>query len=164
MEAMLGRRVDDGVSGWIAYTLSRSERRYGETDWTLYVRDQTHNMNAVLAIDMPWALRASGRYRYVTGYPVTPIVNADYDADSARFVPESGEHHAERLPAYQQLDLRIEKTFGDRRAAHVIAYLDIQNVTNRRNAEFFRYSHDYRKRFDFPGLPILPSLGLEARF
>jgi TonB family protein len=164
LEAMLARRVSRGVSGWIAYTLCRSERRHAGGDWSLYARDQTHNLNAVLSVDLPWALRLGGRYRYVTGYPATPIVSAGFDTDTARYVPERGELNAVRLPAFQQLDLRLEKLFGERRAAHVTAYLDVQNVTNRRNAEFFQYSYDFSKRYDFPGLPILPSLGLEAGF
>jgi hypothetical protein len=40
-------------------------------------------------------------------------------------------------------------------------YLDIQNVTNRRNAEGISYSEDYSTRSYTRGLPIFPSIGLE---
>jgi len=109
-------------------------------------------------------MQATGRYRYVTGNPVTPVVGREIDTDAGRYVPRLGKTLSDRLPSFQQLDLRLEKAFGDRSASHVLAYIDVQNVTNRHNAEFFRYSFDYSKRYDFPGLPILPSVGLEAKF
>ena len=42
-------------------------------------------------------------------------------------------------------------------------WLDVQNVTNRRNAEELFYSADYQQRGYVEGLPILPSLGMEVR-
>ncbi|MFC1610538.1 TonB family protein [Myxococcota bacterium] len=163
-EIMLMRHVDRGINGWIAYSVSRSERRRQQGDWHIYARDQTHNLNLVISVDLPWGLRMGGRYRYVTGYPATPVVGADYDTDTARYIPLRGEKLTDRLPAFQQLDLRIEKLFGERTDNHIIVYVEVQNATNRRNAEFFEYSYDYSKRYEFPGLPILPSVGVEARF
>ncbi|MEE8408543.1 MAG: TonB-dependent receptor [Myxococcota bacterium] len=164
-EVLLSRSMSRGISGWLAYSLSRSERRHQGREWSLYVRDQTHNLSFVVSVDLPSNLRAGVRYRYVTGYPDTPVDGyLYYDSDAARFVPKLGEIRSDRLPSFQQLDLRLEKAFGSRDATHVIAYIDVQNVTNRRNAEFFYYSFDFSKRYDFPGLPILPSIGLEARF
>lgn len=163
-ELLIMRRLANGVTGWLSYSLSRSERRNRGGEWQLYARDQTNNLAALASVDTVWDMRLGARVRYVTGYPYTPVIDSDFDADTARYSPETGEPQSHRLPAFFQLDLRAERLFGDREATHIIVYADVQNVTNHRNAEFFGYSDDFRERYAYPGLPILPSLGLEARF
>jgi hypothetical protein len=57
-----------------------------------------------------------------------------------------------------QLDARIAKRFTfDRVKAEV--YLDVQNVTNRSNAEDIVYNYNYTNRDYITGLPILPVAG-----
>lgn len=41
-------------------------------------------------------------------------------------------------------------------------YLDVQNVYNRQNPEFVRYSFNYSKQGCFTGFPIIPSLVFDA--
>jgi hypothetical protein len=43
-----------------------------------------------------------------------------------------------------------------------VAYLDVQNVCNRRNPEGVQYSYDFRQSSVQQGLPLLPILGLRA--
>lgn len=163
-ELMVQQQPWHGLSGWVSYSLSKSERRQGQDDWTLYARDQTHNVSALASYDATADLRFGARVRYVTGYPWTPVVDADFDSDTARFVPVPGDAKSERVPAFASLDLRVEKVFGERAGQHVIVFADVQNVTNRRNAEYFQYSFDYAHRTSYPGLPFLPSVGVEAVF
>lgn len=40
-------------------------------------------------------------------------------------------------------------------------YLDVQNVTNRGNAEGVTYNNDYSVRTYTTGLPVFPSIGVE---
>src|SRR5262249_31794093 len=49
----LRRRLRDGLFGWIAYTLSRSERRYaGDPGYRLLDYDQTHVLSAVASYEI----------------------------------------------------------------------------------------------------------------
>lgn len=67
---------------------------------------------------------------------------------------------SERLPAFFQLDLRVDHAW--RRPWGVLnLYIDVQNVTNRRNAEGVTYNEDYTHRSFTRGLPIFPSIGVE---
>lgn len=67
---------------------------------------------------------------------------------------------SERLPAFFQLDLRVDHAW--RRPWGVLnLYIDVQNVTNRRNAEGVTYNEDYTQRSFTRGLPIFPSIGVE---
>ncbi len=44
------------------------------------------------------------------------------------------------------------------------AYLEVQNVTNRKNPEAAAYSFDYSRRGFYTGLPLFPSFGLRAEY
>jgi hypothetical protein len=43
-------------------------------------------------------------------------------------------------------------------------YLDVQNVTNRQNAEFRFENFDCSQTVEIPSLPIFPSLGFRAEW
>jgi hypothetical protein len=44
----------------------------------------------------------------------------------------------------------------------LMAYLELRNTYNRRNAEGKNYSYDYAQSANQSGLPILPVLGLRG--
>ncbi|HET6343828.1 MAG TPA: TonB-dependent receptor, partial [Myxococcota bacterium] len=163
-EILLRRKLSKGIMGWLAYSISKSERRSDSAlPFRLYARDQTHNFNGVLSVELPFDMHVGGRLRYVTGYPVFPIVGAVYDADANAYAPQQGGSMI-RLPAFAQLDLRWDMQFGSPDGPGALVFLDVQNVTNRTNAEYYQYSQDYSQRYAYPGLPFLPSVGVEVRY
>ena len=62
-----------------------------------------------------------------------------------------------------QLDLRAEYAFVWSRAT-LRLYLDVQNVTYRRNPEEIVYSADWSQRGAITGLPTLAVLGARVQF
>jgi hypothetical protein len=157
--------------GWVAYTLSRSERNdntNGST-WHLYDYDQTHILTVVASYILPYGFQVGARFRLVSGNPYTPVVRAVYDADTQSYAPVNGPTNSARLPVFHQLDLRVDRTWVFDTFSFMI-YVDVQNVYNRVNANSFaqfglppvNYSYDFRQQTYFPGLPILPVLGLQA--
>jgi hypothetical protein len=67
---------------------------------------------------------------------------------------------SERLPAFLQLDLRLDHAW--RRSWGVLnLYLDVQNVTNRDTPEGVTYNKDFTQRSYTTGLPVFPSIGAE---
>ena len=162
---LLVRAVGVGpLSGWISYTLSRAERRDepGEP-YRLFSFDQTHSLTVLAAARLPWKLFAGARFRYVTGDPTTPITGSIFDADSDSYIPLPGATNSERLDAYHELDLRIERTWLFD-SWKLTGFLDVQNVYSHRNPEGYSYSYDYRQRELIAGLPVLPSFGVKGEF
>lgn len=147
-----------GFSGWLAVTASRSERRDHPGDWRL--SDYDAPLVAALVVERTvGAWRFGSRARYSSGAPRTPVVGAYYDLGVSRYAPLLGAINSERLPDFFQLDLRIDRQFHLSEAAKAEVYLDVLNVTGRRNAEEYLYSRDFRTRGTISGLPFLVVLG-----
>ncbi|MBC7692352.1 MAG: TonB-dependent receptor [Methylotenera sp.] len=150
-------------TGWISYTLSRSTRWQPFQPESLSQYDQTHNLNLLGSVDLPRNWKIAGRLRFVTGNPSTPISDGVYDADNDVYIPVRGVYFSERLAPFYQLDIRVDKKWIHDRWI-LSMYLDIQNVTNRKNVEAVQYSYDYRARANVASLPILPTLGIKGEF
>jgi hypothetical protein len=147
------------LSGWVSYSLMRAERRDGpDATWRLFDFDQTHLLVVVASVELPFGFRVGGRLRAATGYPRTPVVGAYFDARTDTFQPIRGDHNADRLPPFFQLDLRAEKT-GTVGPLTWSLYLDLINVTNTANAEEVTYSFDYTQKKYLNSLPLFAMLG-----
>lgn len=164
LEVMIRRDPAPWFYGYLAYTLLKSERRDGPgTPLRPFEFDQTHVLTLSGTARLPWQIEASLRFRYVSGTPDTPILGALYLSDWDVYLPVAGKPWSTRLPAFNQLDLRIDKriTF---RSWVLSLYLDVYNVYNQQNVEQYLYSYDYRKKVALSGLPIIPSLGVKGEF
>lgn len=150
----------DGFA-YLAYTVSRSERRREGGDWRLFDTDQTHVLSLAASQGLGRGWNVGLRFRVVTGNPTTPITGATYDVRTGVYLPTYGATNSRRDPAFHQLDARVEKqwTVGP---AKVAAYLDVQNVYIAQNQEGFRYSFDYAKREAVTGMQLFPNLGLRG--
>ena len=81
-----------------------------------------------------------------------------FNGEDGTYLPLDGPIRGERLPAFHQLDLRVDKRWVLRRVMMNL-YLDVQNIYNHQNPEAVNYSYDWRDRQYTTGLPISPSLG-----
>lgn len=116
LELLLRRAETHRLHGWLAYTLSRSERRvdgvWGPSDW-----DQRHIFNVLASYDLGRGYSIGGRAHLNTGRPFP--------------VPQAGNNSQieyRRLPAYYQLDARAAKRMVFDRFT-LTAYLEIGNLT-----------------------------------
>jgi hypothetical protein len=157
MEVLLRRKIGR-VTGWIAYTLSRSERLYScglrPSDY-----DQSHVLNFVLQVRLPWRLVAGARLYFASGRPTTLI-------DPATGLSQT--RNNARLPDYVQLDLRLDREWIFQRWA-LAAFLEIVNSTYSENVFNVTYpTEGGLVRYDKPELNafhwILPSIGVRGRF
>ena len=163
-ELLVRQQLARKFFGWVSYTLSRSERKdHADESWHPFQFDQTHILTLVASRVLPRGFQVGGRYRFVTGTPMTPIEGSYYDAVSDRYTPISGQTLGARLPAFNQLDLRVDKTFTFDKW-RFSAYLDVQNAYNAANPEALSYNYDYRISHPVSGLPILPILGIRGDF
>ena len=164
LEVIARHEFTNNFSGWLAYTLSRSTRRdSGAAEDRLFDYDQTHILTMVASYMLPRNWQIGGRFRLVSGNPITPVVGAVYNASTDRYDPYYGKVNSDRLPMFEQLDLRIDKRWIYQRWM-LNVYLDIQNVFNRSNTEAYSYNYNFRKYNPEQGLPILTILGIKAEF
>jgi TonB family protein len=154
--------------GWISYSLSRTRRDQRVVGGTVEpggdAYDQPHNLVALGTLELPevWTgLSAGFRARYATGNPYARTVGAVYDADADRYQGVQDPSSIARMPDFFQLDLRVDKRWTFQRWM-LSAYLEVQNATNRKNAEGVAYNYDYTQRGWSTGLPLYPSFGIRA--
>jgi hypothetical protein len=151
LELMLRRPLTQRLSGWIAYTLSKSDRLIGyyrtkaASDW-----DQRHILNLVLGYRLRGGWAMSGRVHYNTGRPYPVYQECTFRVDY------------QRLPPFFQLDGRIDKRFVFDRFV-LSAYLELVNSTLSREV------YDIKRRcddtLDEKGFRIvLPSVGVHAEW
>lgn len=156
--------------GWVAYSLSRTRRDQSQSGGRLEQEgsdyDQPHNLVAVGTVELPelWQGLSFGfRLRYTSGNPFERVRTAAYDADADAYQPITTGRYDARMPDFFQLDLRIDRK-RTYRLWTFTSYLEVQNVTLRKNAEFPAYSFDYKKQGWVSGIGIFPSFGLRAEY
>jgi len=164
LEALVKARLGDRFFGWLSYTYQRAFRRdgFGRPE-RRFDYDQPHLLTLLGTWTFNERWSAGARFRVVSGNPTTPITGSVLDAASGTFVPVYGATNAGRLPAFWQLDLRVDKTWTYQ-TWKLGLFLDVQNATNRGNVEGYSYRYDYAERTPATGLPILPILGLKAEW
>jgi TonB family protein len=163
-QVLLRQELAKGFFGWITYSAIRSQRRdHPGLPYRLFDYDQTHVLGVLASYELGRGWEAGARFRYTSGFPRTPVVGSFYDSRDDQFQPLFGPHNSTRIPAFYQLDVRLEKAFTLRRYK-LNAFLDVQNVTNRKNAEEVIYNFDFTRRAYISGLPTLVVLGLRLEF
>ncbi|MES1171855.1 MAG: TonB-dependent receptor [Bacteroidota bacterium] len=164
IELVARHEFTNKFAGWLAYTLSRATRHDdGATADRLFDYDQTHILTMVGSYMLPRNWQIGGRFRLVSGNPVTPVTGAVYNASVDRYLPTYGQVNSARLPLFHQLDVRLDKRWVYQRWM-LNLYLDVQNIYNHVNADNYDYNFNFRKSNPQQGLPILTILGIKAEF
>jgi len=159
VQLLLRQEMWKGFFGWVSYAISRSERRVeGEEDYRKFDFDQPHVLSIVGSQEIGrWTFGA--RFRYATGNPRTPVEASTYDARTDRYDPVFGPQNSIRIPAFWQLDLRVERMFPLGEQVRLLVFADVQNVTSRENAEEIVYSASFRQRKTISSLPTIAIIG-----
>ncbi len=159
VQLLLRQQLWDGFFGWVAYTISRSERRDPPGgSWRLFDYDQPHVLTVVASKELG-AWTGGVRLRYARGLPRTPVVGAFFDAKDDLYQPIFGPQNSIRLPDFWQLDLRVDRSFDLGDAGRLLLYVEGLNVANRANGEEFTYSVDFTRRGTITGLPAIAVVG-----
>jgi hypothetical protein len=159
VQVLVRQRPWHGLSGWMAYTISRSERRDEPSEgWRLFDYDQPHALT-VVANQTLGAWTVGARLRVASGLPRTPVTGAFFDAKDDLFDPVFGPQNSTRLPTFWQLDARIDRSFALGHGVGLHVYVEGLNLTNRANAEEYVYNLDYTRRGTVTGLPLIALAG-----
>lgn len=163
-EVFVRKELTRNFFGWLSYTISRSQRKERSSEpWVLFDLDQTHILTLLGVYRLSHGWQVGGRFRLVSGNPYTPAVGSTFDPGTGDYIPIWGPDNSRRVPLFHQLDLRVDKRWVFRRVM-LNLYADVQNVYNRRNAEFINYSYDFGQTQFIPSLPIIPSLGVRLEW
>jgi TonB family protein len=163
-ELLARRLLTERLFGWVSYTFSRSERRDrpGEA-LRLFDNDQTHVLTAIASYKLTDGWELGARMRFATGNPLTPVTGAVRDDGTDVFIPTFGRVNSQRLPAFHQLDIRVDKNFVFERWS-LNVYLDLTNAYNNPAKEGVLYNYNYTESAYLKGLPLLPVLGAKGSF
>jgi TonB family protein len=159
-QLLLRKELSSRVFGWISWTILRSERRDADTSsFRISDYDQSHVVTALASVDLGRGFELGARVRYATGLPRTPVVASYWDARRDRYQPVFGELNSTRLPDFVALDVRLARVTKLGGGVELETYVDVQNVTNRKNAEEIVYDETFTKKGFIRGVPLLPVAG-----
>lgn len=141
---LLFRKNKGHFTGWVAYTLSKSEQHtpggragglgINNGDWYNTPYDRTHDVSVAgtYRLNEKWSFGTNLVFQ--TGRPVT-YPNGQYEYEDIS-VASYADRNSDRLPAYHRLDLSVNYQPGRRENARWKGewVLGIYNVYNRKNA------------------------------
>jgi hypothetical protein len=148
--------------GWLSLTAARALRVDEEGRSFPGDYDQPISVTAVGAYDLGKEWELSGRVQYTSGQPFTPLYGVYVPSDTF-FTPIRGELNSDRYPYYFRVDARVQKKWS-RSYTDWTLYLDVYNLTSRRNAFIAFYNYDYTELLERAGIPIVPTFGLEVEY
>lgn len=152
------------LSGSVSYTLSRAERQDAPS---LPFRLADFDQPQILQVRARYVLCGFGiglRLRYTSGLPRTEVIDSYYSARDDQFQPVFGTHNGVRLPDFVALDAQLDRTFQLRSGVTLAIWLDVQNLTNRKNAEELVYRYDFSEHDYITGLPTVAVLGARLSY
>lgn len=132
-------------TGWISYTLSRSERQTAGIsggNWILNRYDRTHNLSIVANHEFDKRHSLSANFTYASG---TPATYADARLEYQQWdIPynTTDERSNYRLPAYHRLDLSYTLKGHQRKRWQGEWVFSLYNVYMRRNAYSIFFQQD----------------------
>jgi TonB family protein len=166
LETLLRVKPRSNLYGWLAYTLSRSERRSrpGEP-MVLFGFDSTHVLTALASYRLGRGWEIGSKLQFVSGNPYTPIAGALYSSSTDTYLPVMGNRMSRRYPAYHELDVRIQKRWQLGRSTALTIYLDLINVYGKDRIVGLQCSPDLTQcQYEKHPMPFLPSVGVRGEF
>jgi len=165
-EFLLRKRYG-AISGWIGYTLSRSEEQFADINNGQPFparQDRTHDISIVAIYNYSEKWTFSAAWVYNTGNAVT-FPSGNYQLEGTRLVPLYTERNGYRMPAYHRLDLSATWTLGPKTNLNFSLY----NAYDRMNpyAIYFRRDpNDPNKTqaVQTTFFPIIPSVTYNFTF
>ncbi len=130
-------------NGWIAYTLSRTERKIdgiNEGKWYAAKQDRTHDISVVGIFDLNKKWSFSATWVYNTGNAVTFPTGKYKVDDQVQFV-YSGRNE-ERMPAYHRMDIGATWTNKKTEKFESSWNFSIYNLYARENAYSITFKQD----------------------
>ncbi len=164
---ILVKRNQGPLTGWIAYTLSRSDRRFPALGrkWVPSAFDRRHDLTLVAnyRLNRKWDFGVN--FVYATGTPYTKAKNIY--VINQNFVNEYGSHNGARLNDNHRLDISLTYHFAPRNRLKQSINVSVYNLYASEN-QLFRYMGYEDGLYYFQTVNslyrLLPSVGYSLRF
>ena len=170
IEFFLRQPITERFFGWVAYSLSDSERTdiSGSAQYP-YDYDEPNVITVVGNYKINPGWDAGLKVLYDTGHPWTPVSGASEAVTTVNGAPTTfynaqyGASDSARLPDYFRVDFSTSiKTVYDTWEWKI--YLDITNLTGVKNVLGYNYNVNYTQTSAVYDLPFLPYLGIEVKY
>jgi outer membrane receptor protein involved in Fe transport len=152
---MLLRKTKGKATGWISYTLAKSERKFVNLNngaWYPYKFDRRHDISYVGAYSFSDNLSISATWMFGTSYPVTLMSGKYFGYGTIQYRDEEGVLFQEdfatlyaaknnlRFESIHRLDLGINYKWINKKGKKRMLVGGIYNAYSRMNASFYYYS------------------------
>lgn len=131
----LVKKTEGKFTGWIGYTLSRTERKIdgiNSDKWYVARQDRTHDLSLVTMYQVTPRWSLSGLFVYNTGNAVTfPSGKYSIGGNTTYYYTERNGY---RMPAYHRLDIGATYTKPHKKRFESSWNLSVYNVYGRQNA------------------------------
>lgn len=151
---ILLRKNKGRLTGWLGYTLAKSEQRtpgrtsmepgINDGNWYNSNFDKTHDLSITGSYDLSKKWQLNTNFIFQTGLATTyPTGQYEYEGIT---IPVYGERNGDRLPAYHRMDISAtyNPAIGEEKKFQSSWNFGIYNVYNRKNA----YSISFRENSD----------------
>ena len=140
---LLAKKKIGLVSGWISYTLSKSERKIegiNGGDWYNAKQDRTHDISIVSIVELNSKWSVSGVFVYYTGNAVTyPTGKYSFEGQT---IYQYAKRNANRMPTYHRFDISVTYENKTRKKRETSWNFSLYNVYGRENAYRISFQDD----------------------
>lgn len=171
------RKKEGKTAGWLAYTLSWSDRKLpgiNNNQTYPYTYDSRHNLSVVLNHKLSKGIHLSGTWVYNSGVPATiPLSKYKYHDENSgnssysNSIENVNIRNNIRMRSYNRLDLGISFIKQKRRGERSWN-ISVYNVYNRKNPYFIDAgkikSNGKTELYQYSLLPVLPSFSYSYSF
>jgi hypothetical protein len=141
-EFYLKKRVGR-LTGWVSYTLSRSERQFEGIDngrWFASRYDRTHDLNIVAMYDLSQKVNIAGTLVYYTGNAAN-FSSGKYVVNGITYNSYSGRNQ-DRFPSYNRVDISLNWSIRKKKHWEEELSFSIYNVLGTKNAYTIDFLYD----------------------
>ncbi len=162
LEVMLQKKLVNNFYGVISGTYFRSRYRDFAGVWRNRIYDNRYVFNIEGGYKPNSSWEFSARWTYAGGRPHTPY---DYEAsrDLRRGVFDRDRVNADRLPAYNSLNLRFDRRFHFS-SSNLICYFSVWNALDRRNVWYDLWNETLNREERIEQFRRTPVFGIEFEF
>jgi len=140
---LLAKKKTGILSGWISYTLSKTERKIegiNGGNWYNAKQDRTHDISIVTIVELNPKWSVSGVFVYNTGNAVT-FPTGKYSL-GGQTIYQYANRNTNRMPTYHRLDLSVTYENRDRKKHETSWNFSLYNVYGRENAYRISFQDD----------------------
>lgn len=167
------RKIKGKFTGWVGYTLSKTEKSFAEIEngqWFPAKYDRPNDLSVVINYTTQKKWSFSAVFVYATGSAYTSVNERYFISNNV--VNQYGSYNSARMPAYHRCDVSATLLLKKTETGESKLIFSVYNLYNRRNP-FFVYPEVSGNLLHYTLsvspkevsiFPILPSVGWEFRF